>query len=69
MLAGTFRLRHNLSVSVVHDSLTFDHVVAVCDIGYQFNKNILLCGKSRHLVVTQRGQRSTLCGRRDKRLL
>ncbi|KAK2181034.1 hypothetical protein NP493_414g01009 [Ridgeia piscesae] len=25
------------------DDLTFDHVVAVCDIGYQFNKNILLC--------------------------
>lgn len=51
VMAGTFRLKRNLSVSVEHDSLTFHHEVAVCDIGYQFNKNILLCGKSRHLVV------------------
>ncbi|KAI0214769.1 hypothetical protein LSAT2_000070 [Lamellibrachia satsuma] len=43
VMAGTFRLKRNLSVSVEHDSLTFHHEVAVCDIGYQFNKNILLC--------------------------
>ena len=45
VMAGTFRLRGNLNETVVNDSLTFDHVVAECDIGYQFNRDILYCGR------------------------
>ena len=52
VMAGTFRLRGNLNVTVVNDSLTFYHVVAECDIGYQFNKAILYCGRWWHRMLT-----------------
>ena len=48
VLDGTFTIKSrvtNLQVDEKQESLTYAPVKAICDIGYKFNKNILLCGK------------------------
>ncbi len=48
VLDGTFTIKSRVNLThleEVRDSLTYDRVRAICDIGYQFNKDILLCGK------------------------
>ena len=48
VLDGTFTIKSrvtNLQVDEMQDSLTYAPVKAICDIGYKFNDEILLCGK------------------------
>ena len=45
---GAFSIRHQvtgLNLSPMQDSLTFAPALAICDISYKFNTDILLCGK------------------------
>ena len=48
VLDGTFTIKSrvtDLEVDEMKDSLTYAPVKAICDIGYTFNDEILLCGK------------------------
>ena len=48
VLDGTFTIKSrvtNLQVDKMKASLTYAPVKAICDIGYKFNDDILLCGK------------------------
>lgn len=54
VLDGTFTIKSrvtNLQVDEMKDSLTYAPVKAICDIGYKFNSDILLCGKHLNWIT------------------
>ncbi len=54
VIQGTFTIKPAVTyihIEEIKDSLTYAPVKAICDIGYKFNREILLCGKLALIIL------------------